>query len=123
MKVLFQNETSEMVYIGWTNDDNYQHVERPNVLLLQPYREVIIETTNRYYLSVRINDNYVFDAKSSIASKIVIVEDSSPYLMFHYNFDVHKYERSHGQLPYGYPIHTWRAHYLQGDMMNKLELL
>jgi hypothetical protein len=121
MKILFQNDTSHTAYIGWTSYHDYRALEIPNVLLLKPYAEVCIETTDRYYLSVRIDEVYLFDAKIAIASKVVIMDDFNPYLMFYYDFDVPKYELCH-RIPYGYSIHTWRAHYVQGDMMNKLEL-
>lgn len=121
MKVLFKNETSHIAYVGWTMYHDYQKLETPNVVLLPPYAEILIQATDRYYLSVRVDDRYLVDAQISIATKVELIDEISPYLMFHYYFDVNNYEQCHRRIPYGYPIHTWRAHYVQGDMMMKLE--
>lgn len=121
MKVLFQNETTHTAYIGWTDYYPNRELEIPRVLVLLPESEVFIETTERYYLSVRINEEYLFDAKISMASKVVIIDETPPYLMFHYGFDLNTHNNPY--IRYGHSIDTWRAHYVQGDMFNKLNVI
>jgi hypothetical protein len=120
MKVLFQNDTVHTAYIGWTDYLPYRELDTPKVLVLLPESEVLIDTTERYYLSVRINETYLFDAKLAMASKVVILEETGPFVMFYYDFDIVAYQQYQPHIRHGHSIDTWRAHYVQGDMINKI---
>lgn len=119
MKVLFQNDTSETIYIGWTDYNGVQsNIKIPSFLSLSPKSEIIIKTNTYYYLTVISNNHYLFDCKISTASKVVICE----YITFHYGFNTDEYQVYNPHIRYGHGIHTWMAHQFQGLMMEKLKI-
>ena len=114
---MFQNCLSTVIYIAYTTTEM---TDIPKVQGLQPNDEVVVETSKPYYLSIVVNNKYIYDSQMSIAPMVAVEDDRIPTTVFQYGFDVETYKRNHPNVAVGVPLYTETAQNIVKHMLSKL---